>query len=100
VPCAGVGVFVEHTVWRNKEARRRLEGWFDRFLQRIDGPVESREVRSRFGTSHVLFAGPEEGHSRLQALPADNPEFRLWLAARPTRFFAGQEGAGASAGTG
>ena len=48
-------------VWRDDDARRRLDAWFDRFQSRIEGNVESREVRSRFGRGHVLLAGPSNG---------------------------------------
>jgi 2-hydroxy-6-oxonona-2,4-dienedioate hydrolase len=49
------------TVWRNEAARARLEGWFERFRRRIPVPVESREVPTRHGPSHVLLAGPPDG---------------------------------------
>jgi pimeloyl-ACP methyl ester carboxylesterase len=45
------------TVWRNEAARSRLDAWYDRFRTRIPGPVESREVPTRHGPSHVLLAG-------------------------------------------
>jgi len=47
-------------VWRNEEARARLEAWYERFRARIPGPVESREVLTRCGPSHVLLAGPAD----------------------------------------
>ncbi len=46
------------TVWKNAAARERLEAWFDRFRDGIPAPVQSREVPTRFGQSHVLIAGP------------------------------------------
>jgi len=49
------------TVWRDDAARIRLEGWFARFRDRIVAPVESREVPSRYGPSHVLIAGRPDG---------------------------------------
>jgi 2-hydroxy-6-oxonona-2,4-dienedioate hydrolase len=45
-------------LWRDDAARARLDGWYDRFRQRIPAPVESREVTTRFGPGHVLLAGP------------------------------------------
>lgn len=48
------------TVWRDEAARGRLEAWYGRFRDRIPAPVESREVPSRFGPSHVLLAGPAD----------------------------------------
>ncbi|WP_417746753.1 alpha/beta fold hydrolase [Rosistilla oblonga] len=49
------------TVWRDDAARSRLDDWFNRFLERICMPVESRYVPSRYGDSHVLITGPADG---------------------------------------
>lgn len=54
------GIRVGRTVWKNEAARSRLEAWFERFRARIPVPVESREVPSRHGPSHVLLAGPAD----------------------------------------
>ena len=48
------------TVWKDEPARERLEAWFERFREKIPGPVESREVPSPLGPSHVLLAGPAD----------------------------------------
>jgi pimeloyl-ACP methyl ester carboxylesterase len=48
------------TVWRDEAARGRLDAWYDRFRDRIAGPVEGREVPSRHGPCHVLLAGPAD----------------------------------------
>lgn len=48
-------------VFRDAAARKRMEEWYERFLRRIPGPTESRTVPTRFGESHVLVAGPEDG---------------------------------------
>lgn len=47
--------------WKNEAARSRLEAWFNRFRDRIPAPVESREVPTRYGPSHVLLAGRPDG---------------------------------------
>ena len=47
-------------VWRDEAARGRLEAWYGRFRDRVPGPVEGREVPTRHGPSHVLFAGPPD----------------------------------------
>lgn len=49
------------TVWKDEAARMRLETWYQRFLARVDGSVESRHVPTRFGESHVLVAGRAGG---------------------------------------
>lgn len=41
--------------------RERLERWFVRFQERIPGPVESHDVMTRYGRSHVLLAGRADG---------------------------------------
>lgn len=48
-------------VWKGDAARGRLEAWFDRFRARIPVPVESRDVPTRHGPSHVLLGGPADG---------------------------------------
>jgi pimeloyl-ACP methyl ester carboxylesterase len=45
------------SIFKNEDARVRLESWYQRFLDRIDGPVESRTVPTAHGSSHVLVAG-------------------------------------------
>lgn len=49
------------TVWRDDAARNQLDGWFARFRDRIAAPVESCEVPTRHGISHVLLAGRPDG---------------------------------------
>ena len=46
-----------HQVWKNDAAKIRLEQWFDRFRNRIPYPVESMEVPTRYGPSHLLTGG-------------------------------------------
>jgi 2-hydroxy-6-oxonona-2,4-dienedioate hydrolase len=48
---------MQATVWRNEAARARLEAWYNRFLERIEVPVESRVIDTSFGPGHVLLAG-------------------------------------------
>ncbi len=44
-------------IFKSDEARDRLTGWYDRFLRKVAGPVERREVPTSLGPSHVLLAG-------------------------------------------
>lgn len=44
-------------IFKSDEAKARLAGWYDRFLAKIPGPVERREVPTAHGPSHVLLAG-------------------------------------------
>lgn len=48
-------------VWKDDAARTRLESWFERFRGRIPVLVESRDVPTRHGPSHVLLGGPADG---------------------------------------
>lgn len=47
-------------VWKNEEARTRLESWYAKFQSRIAEPVESQTVKTSIGASHLLTAGPKE----------------------------------------
>jgi len=49
------------SVWKDDAARLRLEHWYERFLARVPGPVERRQVPTRHGQSHVLVAGRADG---------------------------------------
>lgn len=48
-------------IWKSEDARRRLDAWYERFASRIPGPVEHREVPTRYGPNHVLMAGSPQG---------------------------------------
>lgn len=47
--------------WRDDAGRQRLDRWFVHFMHRIPAPVESREVPTRYGATHVLIAGRPDG---------------------------------------
>ena len=44
-------------IFKSDDARRRLEGWYDKFLAKVTVPFEHREVPTEHGPSHVLVAG-------------------------------------------
>jgi 2-hydroxy-6-oxonona-2,4-dienedioate hydrolase len=44
-------------IFKSDEAKARLGGWYDRFLAKVPGPVERREVHTSHGKSHALLAG-------------------------------------------
>ncbi len=44
-------------IFKSEAGRERLEAWYQRFLAKIPGPVEHRDVPTAHGTSHVLLAG-------------------------------------------
>jgi len=45
------------STFKSEDARKRLETWYQRFLDRVDDPVASRTVSTPHGPSHVLIAG-------------------------------------------
>ena len=44
-------------IFINNEARERMESWYQRFLERVDGKTKSIEVSTSYGTNHVLMVG-------------------------------------------
>jgi pimeloyl-ACP methyl ester carboxylesterase len=51
------------SVFKGAQAKASMLQWFDRFRERIPAPTESRTVSTRFGDTHVLVGGPENGPS-------------------------------------
>jgi pimeloyl-ACP methyl ester carboxylesterase len=51
------------SVFKGDKAKATMLQWFDRFRERIPAPTESRTVGTRFGDTHVLVGGPENGPS-------------------------------------
>jgi pimeloyl-ACP methyl ester carboxylesterase len=51
----------ETTIYRSEAARREVEGLYDRALARLPFATTSQMVPTRFGDTHVLSAGPEDG---------------------------------------
>ena len=48
---------MSNKIFKTKEARKRLEDWYQLFLERIDGTTDSIKVSSSFGVNHVLMVG-------------------------------------------
>lgn len=46
-------------MFKTPAAREKIEQWHLKFRERIQVPLESRTVATRFGESHVLIGGPE-----------------------------------------
>lgn len=47
------------SAFRDEQAKVVLSRWFERFRERLPVPTESRQVKTRFGDTHVLVGGPE-----------------------------------------
>lgn len=72
------------TVWKDDASRARLEGWYQRFLARVEGPVESRQVPTRFGASQVLVAGRPDGPPLVALHPMRTGSAHLLAELGPT----------------
>lgn len=48
---------MDQSIFKSEDARAQLETWYQRFLDRVDGPVESRTVSTPHGLNHVLIGG-------------------------------------------
>ncbi len=44
-------------IFKNDDARKRMENWYERFLERVDGETNSIEISTSYGTNHILLAG-------------------------------------------
>lgn len=48
---------MSNKIFKNNEARKRIENWYQRFLGRVDGKTNSIEISTSYGTNHVLTVG-------------------------------------------
>jgi pimeloyl-ACP methyl ester carboxylesterase len=48
-------------LYKSTDGYRAIMSWYDEALKLIDCPFESCFVRTRFGHTHMLVAGPEDG---------------------------------------
>lgn len=44
-------------IFKNEESRERIQNWYQKFLERVDGKTNSVEVSTFYGTNHVLMVG-------------------------------------------
>ncbi|PQO33358.1 alpha/beta hydrolase [Blastopirellula marina] len=47
-------------LYKTAAGRQRLDQWYERFLAKIETPVETRTVPTRFGENQVLVTGPAD----------------------------------------
>lgn len=47
-------------LYKSTEGYRAIMQWYDDVLEKLDVDVESRYVRTRFGVTHMLTAGPKD----------------------------------------
>ncbi|MDZ7693817.1 MAG: alpha/beta hydrolase [Balneolaceae bacterium] len=48
---------MSNKIFKNDDARKRMEHWYQRFLARVDGKTSSNEISTSHGTNHVLMVG-------------------------------------------
>ncbi|MDH3511559.1 MAG: alpha/beta hydrolase [Gammaproteobacteria bacterium] len=48
------------SLYKSTEGYRAIMQWYDDVLEKLDVEVESRYVRTRFGVTHMLTAGPKD----------------------------------------
>lgn len=48
---------MSNKIFKNDDARKRMEDWYERFLERVDGKTNSIEISTSYGTNHILMTG-------------------------------------------
>ena len=48
------------SIFKSREAKEKMEWWYDQFLGKIQPEVHSERVDTRFGSNHVLITGGKE----------------------------------------
>jgi len=48
---------VSTTIFKDDEARKRIENWYQLFLERVQGQTNSIEISTTYGKNHVLMVG-------------------------------------------
>lgn len=48
------------SLFKSEDGRSSILQWYQRFLDRVESPTESRTLTTSFGETHVLVAGPED----------------------------------------
>jgi len=67
------------SIYKSDVAREEIEALYDRALARLSFPTESRWVKTTFGATHLLVAGPD-GAPPLLVLQGGNIVNPLTLA--------------------
>jgi len=80
---------VTSQVFKNDEARERMESWYQRFLERVDGTTKSIEVSTSYGTNHVLMVGDSSNPPLvcLHAMMTSSAHLAAELGALLDRFY-------------
>lgn len=73
----------------NSEARKRMEDWYQRFLERVDGRTNSIMVSTSYGSNHVLQVGDSSNPPLvcLHAMMTSSAHLAAELGALLDRFY-------------
>ncbi|QDS95080.1 putative carboxylesterase nap [Roseimaritima multifibrata] len=52
---------MKSVIWKTQDGKGRLNDWYDRFVDKIETEVSETIVPTRYGASHVLVSGLENG---------------------------------------
>ncbi|MBN1428037.1 MAG: alpha/beta hydrolase [Anaerolineae bacterium] len=71
----------QKSIYRSSEGEAAIHALYDRQLAQLDITTESRMIPTRFGTTHVLVAGPQDGQPLvlLHGGNTTNPSTLGWL---------------------
>lgn len=70
------------SIYKSEEGKRKIEQHYESYLQILNFDVERRYVKTSFGNTHVLVAGPAEGKPLfiLQGGNCINPMTLSWFS--------------------
>jgi len=79
---------VSRSIYRTAEGREEVLGLYDRAVEELGIRVEERDVETRFGSTHILLAGPESAPPLLvfHGGNAPNPLSLAWFEPLATRW--------------
>ncbi len=75
-------VDMTHPLYKSDEGYEEIMKWYHGLLEQIEVPFEQRFVDTRFGKTHMLVCGPEDGEPLVlvQAVAGSSPLWRNQLA--------------------
>ncbi|HYK74284.1 MAG TPA: alpha/beta hydrolase [Pseudoneobacillus sp.] len=71
-----------HTIYNNEDGKKKIQNYYESYLNLYNEDFERKFVETRFGKTHVLVAGPKEGKPLfiLQGGNCINPMTLSWFA--------------------
>ncbi|PLT29731.1 alpha/beta fold hydrolase [Peribacillus deserti] len=70
-----------HSIYKNEKAKERILNYYDAYLNELKVPIEKEYVQTRYGKTHMLISGPENGKPLfiLQGGNCINPMTLAWF---------------------